>query len=73
MPSRRTLTCRRCGGGAPLVLVSLDAWLGVLPQLIARIHTREPTVRHHIRPRINHPLSHPSHKPPTPLVYGLTL
>jgi len=27
-------------------IVSLDAWLGVLPQLIARIHTRESAVRY---------------------------
>ncbi len=50
-------------------LVSLDAWLGVLPQLIARIHTRESPIRF----LLDDLLSRLGSRHPQALVYPLSV
>lgn len=49
--------------------INLDAWLGVLPQLLARIHTMEPSIRsvlHHLLTRLGE-------KHPQALLYPLSV
>lgn len=55
--------------GAAVSTVEIDAWLGVLPQLLARIHVKEPVIRSALHPILNRL----GEKHPQALMYPLSV